>query len=269
MRISGPALIFQKMRYRLIAGTMARLNSKYRISGSPEFRPEIIPADKNAVVLSISPHPDDDVLAIGGTLAGHAVAGGEVHSIVLTDGSRGTVDASAGEGLIGLRQNECERAADILRFSSISFWGEPDGNLKSDVKIVQDLIQVITNLRPEFIYTPFPLDYHFDHVESTKIVVNALSQIDEAPLIRCYESIIPLLPDKIIDITNVIDLKRRAVACFETQNAVSDYNRTIVEGLNRHRSYGKMAGKGYGEAIFETDWSFLKEILVLLHGNQG
>ncbi|MCD4655093.1 PIG-L family deacetylase [bacterium] len=266
MRISGPASLFQKLRYGLIARTAARLNRQFRFTGSPEFRPLIVAAEENAVAVSISPHPDDDVLAVGATLVGHAIAGGEVHSLVLTDGACGTVDASTEEDLIGLRRNECERAAEILRFSSLGFWGEPDGQLKMNPGLVEKLIKVLTRIRPEFVYTPFPIDYHFDHIEATRIVVSALSQIDEAPLIRCYESIIPLIPNKIINVTSVIDLKKRAVACFETQNAVSDYQRTIVEGLNRHRSYGQMAGKGYGEAIFETDWSFLNELLITLHG---
>jgi len=265
--MSTPGQWFQRFRYRRIAGALARVNRAWRFTGSPEFRPVVIPAAQRAVVLSLAPHPDDDILAVGGALAGHAVAGGETHSVVLTDGACGTRDAAEMKELVGLRRKECENAAAIVKLSSISFWEEPDGALKAHAGVVDDLHELIRRIRPEFIYTPFPIDYHFDHIETVRIVIHALSRMGDPPALRCYESIIPLVPNTIIDISEYIDFKRRAVACFESQNAVSDYGRTIVEGLNRHRSYGIMKGRGYGEAIFETDWQTVSEIMRLMHGS--
>jgi len=265
--VSLPGRWFQKIRYQAIAGTMARLNHRFRFTGSPEFRPVVVPASEQAVVLSISPHPDDDVLAVGGALAGHAVAGGETHSVVLTDGACGTGNASLMKDLIELRRKETEEAAGILKIASISFWDETDGRLRSRPEVIDDMYALIVRLRPDYIYTPFPIDYHFDHIEATRIVIHAVSRMGEPPLLRCYESIIPLVPNKVINVTDFIDLKRRAVACFESQNAVSDYSRTIVEGLNRHRSYGAMGGKGYGEAIFEGEWQLIADIMRWMHGD--
>lgn len=265
--MSLPGRWFQKLRYQAIAQTLGRLNQRYRFTGSPVFRPVVLPAAEPAVALSISPHPDDDIIAVGGSLVGHAVAGGEVHSVVLTDGACGTDDATEQKDLVDLRRHETETAADILKFNSLSFWEEPDGRLRSHSRVIDDLYTMIRELRPAYIYTPFPIDYHYDHIEATRIVIRALSRMGDPPPLRCYESIIPLVPNKIIDITDVIDFKRRAVACFESQNAVTDYSRTIVEGLNRHRSYGSMRGRGYGEAVFQADWQLVAEIMRWMHGN--
>lgn len=269
MSFSGPSKIFQSMRYGLIARAMARLNQRYRFSGSPEFRPVIARADQEAVVLSLSPHPDDDIIAVGGALAGHIVAGGSVHSVVLTDGVRGTADASGDAELAAIRRKECESAASILKLSSITFWDLPDGQLEPGHENIERIGDLIRRYRPDYVYVPFPIDYHFDHIAATAMVVTAISTLSEPPLLRCYESIIPLIPNTIIDITDFVDLKRRAVACFETQNDVTDYLRTIVEGLNRHRSYGQMKGRGYGEAVFETEWRLVAEIQQIVHGRTG
>ncbi|MBN1880055.1 PIG-L family deacetylase [bacterium] len=266
MSFSGPAKWFQALRYGAIARAVAHMNRRYRFTGSPEFRPLVEKASQNAVVLSISPHPDDDVLAVGGALAGHIVAGGRVHSIVMTDGIKGTSGAAADERLAELRRLECDRAAAVLKLTSVEYWHLPDGKLQVTEDTVRSLVRMIRDLSPDYIYTPFPIDYHFDHVAATGMVVAAVSEISEPPLIRCYESIIPLVPNLIIDITDFIDLKRRAVECFETQNAVSDYVRTIVDGLNRHRSYGAMKGRGYGEAIFETEWRLIRDLSDIVHG---
>ena len=267
MEKSWPAKFFETIRYTAITRAVSRLNRAWKFTGSPEFRPVVIKANEKKNVISMSPHPDDDILAVGGTLAGHIIAGGDVHSIVWTDGVRGTVDPSKPiQTLQQIRRKEVENAASALGLSSVDFKNEADGQLKADSKNVDFLIETIQRIRPDIIYTPFPIDYHFDHIAATEIVVKALQNLDHPPLVRGYESIIPLLPNKIMDITDTIDLKRQAVACFETQNAVSDYCRTIVEGLNKHRSYGEMAGKGYGEAIFESDWRLFADILHIVHG---
>jgi LmbE family N-acetylglucosaminyl deacetylase len=263
------ARFFENMRYGCIARAISRLNRTYRFTGSPEFRPVVRKAAEKASVVSISPHPDDDILAVGGALAGHITAGGAVQSIVWTDGARGTTDASPSiDTLVRARRVEVEKAASVLGVTSIDFYNETDGNLRPADHNINLLIDTIRRVRPDYIYTPFPIDYHFDHIAATEIVIMALRNLDHPPLVRGYESIIPLLPNLILDITDHIDLKRRAVACFVSQNAVSDYSRTIVEGLNRHRSYGEMAGKGYGEAIFESGWRIFNEILHIVHGKR-
>ena len=64
-----------------------------------------------ASALAIGAHPDDVEFGCGGTLAKWAAAGCVVHHLVLTDGSKGTWDASADTArLIDQRQAE-QRAA--------------------------------------------------------------------------------------------------------------------------------------------------------------
>ena len=162
MEKSWPAKFFETIRYTAITRAVSRLNRAWKFTGSPEFRPVVIKANEKKNVISMSPHPDDDILAVGGTLAGHIIAGGDVHSIVWTDGVRGTVDPSKPiQTLQQIRRKEVENAASALGLSSVDFKNEADGQLKADSKNVDFLIETIQRIRPDIIYTPFPIDYHF------------------------------------------------------------------------------------------------------------
>ena len=61
--------------------------------------------------LAIGAHPDDVEFGAGGTLAKWAAAGCVVHHLVLTDGSKGTWDASADTVALVARRRDEQRAA--------------------------------------------------------------------------------------------------------------------------------------------------------------
>ena len=52
------------------------------------------------------------------------------------------------------------------------------------------------------------------------------------------------------DITDVVEVKRRALEQFESQLAHVDYVRTLL-GLNAYRSIYFQRGRGYAEAFYE------------------
>ena len=257
---------YQEFGYQAVSRVICRV-IRFRRAGRPQlFLPVLISAGESGKVLSLSPHPDDDVFAIGGTLAGHGHGGGEVHSVVLTSGERGTVDASTDTSLLDVRRREAEKAGAILQFKTLEFWEQPDGGLKPDPPLVQRLADRIIQLQPDWIYAPFPVDYHGDHLATGQLLVQACESTRYTGKIRCYECIIPLIPNIISDISAYAHLKLQAVECFESQNAVSDYGYTIVNGLNRLRTHGLMKGKGHAEALFETDHSFLNTLIRILNG---
>ena len=70
-----------------------------------------------ASALAIAAHPDDIEFGAGATLAKWAAAGCVVHSLVCTDGSKGTWDPSADtHALVAVRQEEQREAARRLRW---------------------------------------------------------------------------------------------------------------------------------------------------------
>src|SRR5436309_3449421 len=62
--------------------------------------------------LVIAPHPDDETLGCGATIARKTAAGTSVHVVVVADGSRGhaTDDLADHSGLAARREAECRAA---------------------------------------------------------------------------------------------------------------------------------------------------------------
>lgn len=255
---------YQTFRYELAARAMRVASRSIKLGKSAFFLPSLILAPESIRILSISPHPDDDVLAIGGMLAGHACRNAETMSLVLTNGNRGNSNTSIDFKLAAARRRETEAAASILKITYLHFWDLDDGQLTCNSDLVDRMALQISTFLPEMIYLPFPIDYHYDHLASTRLVLSALRRLNVSIPLRCYECIIPLIPNRICDVSAWIELKREAVRCFVTQNQVTNYEYTIVEGLNKLRTHGLLKGRGYAEGVFETDPQSLQSIFAAL-----
>ncbi|MGZ4675632.1 MAG: PIG-L deacetylase family protein [Acidimicrobiia bacterium] len=102
--------------------------------------------------LAIGAHPDDVEFGAGGTLAGWAAAGTEIHLLVLTDGSKGTWDPSDDlAALVSRRMHEAERAADTLGRGVVHWGGFVDGELESDLASRRVVCRTIREIRPDVV----------------------------------------------------------------------------------------------------------------------
>lgn len=105
-----------------------------------------------ASALAIGAHPDDVEFGCGATLAKWAAAGCVVHHLVLTDGSKGTWDATADPAeLAARRQDEQREAARRLsgpNAGEVVFLGYVDGELDSGLDARSRVARVIRELRP-------------------------------------------------------------------------------------------------------------------------
>lgn len=253
--------IYQTFRYEMVSRVLRTASGNVRLGKSALFLPTLMDMPETARVLSISPHPDDDVLAIGGILAGHAASQSEIISLILTNGSRGNSETVMDQKLTVMRRQEADAAARIIGISYLHFWDIEDGQLRSDPEQVSRMEAQISAFMPDLIYLPFPIDYHYDHLAATRLVLEALRKLRTTVTLRCYECIVPLIPNRICDVTRWIEKKRAAIRCYVSQNRVTDYEYTIIEGLNKLRTHGLMKGRGYAEGLFETDMVSLHRIL--------
>jgi LmbE family N-acetylglucosaminyl deacetylase len=103
--------------------------------------------------LAIGAHPDDVEFGAGGTLAKWATAGCVVHHLVLTDGSKGTWDASADTvALVTRRRDEQRAAAKALGATGeVVFLAHADGELTSDLARRAEVCRVLREVRPEVV----------------------------------------------------------------------------------------------------------------------
>jgi LmbE family N-acetylglucosaminyl deacetylase len=186
--------------------------------------------------LAIYAHPDDPDVSCGGTLAAWAAAGCDVHTLICTDGGKGTADPSCNPSdLVRARVAEAAAAADVLGLTGQELLGLPDGELVDDEAFRGALVAVVRRFRPDTVLCPDPTavffgqDYfnHRDHRITGFAVLDAVAPAaamphyfpDAGPAHQVSTVLLSgtLEPDVWVDISATVDAKGEAVACHRSQ----------------------------------------------------
>lgn len=205
--------------------------SEKELCRPPLFKgPETLALDGAKRVLVFAPHPDDETLGCGGTLkrlAEHA----RVKVVLVTDGS------GAGElpsGTAEIRQNEFLSALAVLKVKEHSLWRFPDGQLQNDRSLQLKIKEELILFRPNWIFSPSPLDYHRDHRDLSQAVWWVASRLPDLDLMLFYETWAPSFASHIVDITETAEAKWEALAEHRTALQYGDYARA-ARGLAEYR----------------------------------
>ncbi len=192
----------------------------------------------------LAPHMDDETLGCGGTIARHVKAGAQVTVIFLTDGRYGA-GSYAGmtepgrnrrlEEIIRVRKEEARCAGEILGVHSLMFLDAEDSRLGADRRVPKLLREILGREQPQCVYLPYFLDQHRDHRAANSVLLAAVAGTRLEFECRGYEVWTPLFPNCVIKIDETIELKKRALACYRSQLADTDYVHAAI-GLNAHRS---------------------------------
>src|SRR5215831_18965255 len=105
-------------------------------------------------VLVVAPHPDDEVLGCGGTMARHAAAGDEVHVVVVT---RGHPEVFSAESVQQVRA-EMGEAHKVLGVGGVKFLDFPAPRSDSVPRhmIADAMLRAVRELGPKTMYVPHP-----------------------------------------------------------------------------------------------------------------
>lgn len=256
MKLIDHALSLSRLR-KLIGWELIWLATKSDLRQTIIERP---PGDR---ALILSPHPDDDVFGCGATILKHRRDRDKVRVVYFCDGSKGNKEGIRDQLLSVRRQKESRQAASILGVEDLVFWNYRDGQLQSTRVIIKALVNILTDFRPDIIYLPSVVDLHPDHRAVVEIFLAAGQLTDLNPTIWCYsyEVWTPQLPNRLVDISREIDLKKQAVACHKSQLTNRPYDAAIID-LNSYR--GKISGAGiYAEAFFACRWGLYRKLVKL------
>ena len=133
-------------------------------------------------LMCILAHPDDESLAMGGTLAKYSFEGVETSLVIATRGERGwrgPLNEHPGEAVLGaIRENEAREASRALGVSRLDFLDYIDGDLdQAEVSaIVAKLVRLLRQVRPQVVVTfgPEGLYGHPDHIAISQFSTAAL-----------------------------------------------------------------------------------------------
>lgn len=187
----------------------------------------------------LSPHPDDESLGCGGTMAQLQQMGIPVQVLMISDGSKSHPNSKKypADKLRALRESETLAALCELGMSpeQVTFMHLPDGDVPGSIEspgyheAVAQLTTELNQLRPQTILMPWRRDPHRDHRATYQLLEGALSSLDRQPTILEYPIWLWELgtPDNApyadevravqVDITPMRDKKHRAIAAHASQ----------------------------------------------------
>lgn len=211
-------------------------------------------------VLIVAPHPDDETLGAGGTLAKFVADGHEVHVLVVS----GHLPPLYGEGVFERTLEEAGRAFAILGIERSRFLRIPATMVGAiPVHELNGKIEAaIKEVAPHIVLCPFP-DRHIDHrliFEGVMVAARPVGAGAGIEMLAAYETLsethwnaphieATFVPTWVVDISAQMERKLGALACYKSQIPDWPGPRSIgaVEALAKFR--GTQAGFPYGEAF--------------------
>jgi len=224
-------------------------------------------AERIQRVLVITAHPDDSEFGAGGTVAKLVREGKHVSYCIVTNGNKGSGDRDmTPERLVRVREEEQRNAARVLGVETVDFLGFPDCELEDTRESRMAVAGAIRRHRPDLVICQNPHrtknlgGSHRDHRVAAGLALDAVY-----PLARDHMAFPELLarglephkvkevhmmwwdqPDLVVDISDTIDLKLKALACHTSQI------RDMAAVEKRVRERGAQLGALKGYAFAET-----------------
>ena len=178
-------------------------------------------------ILAIGIHPDDVELSCSGTIAKHIALGKKVGILDLTRGELGT------RGNAELRTKEANDAAIILGVSFRTQLNLKDCFFENNEENQKKIIEIIRKHQPEIILCNAISDRHPDHGRASKLVSdssfysglikiethsdNKIQKAWRPKAVYHYIQDQYIHPDFVIDISDFIDIKHKAIMAYSSQ----------------------------------------------------
>lgn len=211
-------------------------------------------------VLIIAPHPDDEVLGCGGTIAGHAAMGDEVHLCVVTR----AYPPEWTEEVIGIKRQEVNEASGILGIKETSFLDLPTVKLDTlpQKELNNAIARVVDAVKPDVVYLPHKGDLNRDHRLVFEAALVALRPLEGNTVSRilCYETLsetewgIPdvesvFIPNVYLDIANTLETKLAAMSAYASELKEYPHPRSLEMLKVLAQKRGSEAGIAAAEAF--------------------
>lgn len=223
-------------------------------------------SDNTRTGLVISAHSADFVWRAAGAIALHAKRGYRMKIVCLSYGERGeSAKLWRQEGMTldkvkAARRKEAEAAAEVLG-AEIEFFDLGDYPMRITDEAFMRMVDIYRELHPSFVLSHSTKDpYNFDHplamqfAQETRIIAQAEGHLPgqrvlAAPPVYAFEPHQPeqceWVPNTFLDITEVWDLKRKAIETMAGQEHLWAYYERVAlqRGVQAKRNIGIVAAR--------------------------
>jgi LmbE family N-acetylglucosaminyl deacetylase len=225
------------------------------------------------IALAAAAHPDDIEFMMAGTMALLGQAGWQLHYLNVASGSCGS-DTLGKAAIIRLRTGEARAAA-----ASLGAKFHPplcgDFEVLYQPPLLRKLAAVVRRVRPAILLLPSPQDYMEDHMTASRLMVTAafcrnirLFRTDPPVKAIAGEMAVyhampyglrdqlrrPVQADFHVDISTMMDAKRRALACHQSQKQWLDRTQGIESYLRTMEEMSAEMGRSLGPGRYAEGW---------------
>lgn len=212
-------------------------------------------------ILVIAPHPDDEVLGAGGTIARLVSEGNNVTVAIVTRGWEPLFSNSQVEQV----QAEARKANQLLGVKSLRFMDLPVTKLNTIPKheLNKKFEQLLEEEKPQIVFLPFCGDRHEDHKQVFDACMVALRPAANRKYVKqilCYETVSEthwsaaniepcFEPQLWVDISSYLSKKLQAMRLYDSQlqNEPDARSPEAVTSLAKWR--GSIAGLSAAECF--------------------
>jgi LmbE family N-acetylglucosaminyl deacetylase len=202
-----------------------------------------------AKILFLGAHFDDIELGCGGTVARHVEMGDAVSWYIATDSGytdhKGQVVRDS-----NVAKHEGSVSGALLGVEDILCGDFPTNQLQNSEEFIIDILNVISDLEIDTIYTHWIGDVHHDHACVARATLTAARHISRLLMYRSnwYESPMPFYGKYFVDISKYIEKKKAAIRAHKSEcTRVGDKWTTFVERQNAQD--GNRIGVEYAECF--------------------
>ncbi len=206
--------------------------------------------------LVIAVHPDDETLAMGGTILKHKRRGDDIYWVIIT--------SMEDEEERKKRKAEIDQANARYKFNGIFELNMPAAGLNESYvpRIIEQLDSIAKEIKPETVYIPWCYDLHSDH-RTTYQACCVFLKPHRYPYIRNVFAMEVLsetdlgaiafkkgyTPNYFIDITDTIEEKLDILDIYKTETGQFPFPRSRQACMALAQLRGQTIGVKYAEAF--------------------
>ncbi|MAR01143.1 MAG: hypothetical protein CMI00_11500 [Oceanospirillaceae bacterium] len=201
------------------------------------FQPSELPEGSWMV---FAPHPDDEVIGMGGALLKAQAAGCQITLVFMTSGDQGGVSTE--------REAEASAVATKLGAEAV-FMRFPDRGVKAGDEAQAQVKALIQKTSPDCIFFPSPQEYHPDHRMTAALVFAAQKLAGFSGQLYHYDISRQSEANHLVDISSQSAAKAELLNLYTSQLGQNNYV-AVMEALNIARTYTLPKGVERAEAFY-------------------
>jgi LmbE family N-acetylglucosaminyl deacetylase len=210
--------------------------------------------------LVIAPHPDDEVLGVGGTLFRRKQEGSSTGWLIMTSIS---VETGWSKSVVDARAEQISQISQLLGFDSVYQLGYMTRELDkiSKLELINRISSVFEDFQPEELFLPHYSDIHSDHQITFNAAVSCTKWFRHPYIKRIltYETLsetdfglvhdLKFKPNVFIDIEKYLEDKLRAMSIYSSEVGAFPFPRSLETITALAKLRGSISGYRAAEAF--------------------